>query len=110
VRSLVTTWPTGCIAALQVLVDELVTNAVLHARTDAELVATVDGHVARVQVRDASTHLPAPRFYATNSATGRGLHLIEALARRWGVDEVPGGKIVWFELACNGDGHSGDRI
>jgi two-component sensor histidine kinase len=86
-----------------VLVDELVTNAVLHARTDSELVATVDGHLARVQVRDESVRMPAPRFYATNSATGRGLHLIEALARRWGVDEVPGGKIVWFELACDHD-------
>jgi anti-sigma regulatory factor (Ser/Thr protein kinase) len=103
VRAMVTDWPAQCAAALQVLVDELVTNAILHARSDAELKATVNGRVARVQVRDSSVRLPTALHYGTSSVTGRGLHLVEALATRWGVDEVAGGKIVWFELDCDHD-------
>jgi anti-sigma regulatory factor (Ser/Thr protein kinase) len=102
VRALVPTWPTECAAALQLLVDELVTNAVLHARSDSELVATVDGRSARVEVRDESMHVPTARHYGPSSTTGRGLHLVEALAQRWGVDPVSDGKIVWFELDCHG--------
>jgi anti-sigma regulatory factor (Ser/Thr protein kinase) len=101
VRALVPTWPTECAAALQLLVDELVTNAVLHARSDSELVATVEGRSARVEVRDESTRVPTARHYGPSSTTGRGLHLVEALAQRWGVEPVAGGKVVWFELDCN---------
>ena len=104
VRALVPTWPTECSAALQLLVDELVTNAVLHARSDAELVATIDGRRARVEVHDKSTRRPTALHYGPSSVTGRGLHLVEALAQRWGVDEVSGGKVVWFELDCSRDG------
>jgi anti-sigma regulatory factor (Ser/Thr protein kinase) len=103
VRAMVTSWSTECAAALQLLVDELVTNAVLHARSDTELVAIVNGTFARVEVRDRSTRLPTPLHYGPSSVTGRGLHLVEALAQRWGVDEVTGGKIVWFEFDCSGD-------
>jgi anti-sigma regulatory factor (Ser/Thr protein kinase) len=98
---MVSSWPTQCVAALQVLVDELVTNVILHAHCDAELVATVDGGTARVEVRDSSTLQPTPRHYGRRSMTGRGLHLVDALAQRWGVDEVPDGKVVWFELICD---------
>jgi anti-sigma regulatory factor (Ser/Thr protein kinase) len=103
VRAMVDSWPTECAAALQLLVDELVTNAVLHARSDTELVAIVEGSFARVEVRDQSTRLPTPLHYGASSVTGRGLHLVEALAQRWGVEEIAGGKIVWFELDCSGD-------
>jgi anti-sigma regulatory factor (Ser/Thr protein kinase) len=103
VRAMVGEWPAPCAAALQVLVDELVTNAILHARSDAELIATIDGRAARVEVRDRSARLPTALHYGPSSVTGRGLHLVEALARRWGVDEEPGGKVVWFELDCDHD-------
>src|SRR5262245_55908670 len=96
-------WPATCVATLQVLVDELVTNAILHARSAADLSATLDGHLARIEVRDRSPRLPTALHYGTNSLTGRGLHLLDALADRWGVDEEPGGKVVWFELACEGE-------
>ena len=101
IRMLAADWPAECGAALQVLVDELVTNVVLHARTDSTLVAQVDGRRARVEVRDRSGAQPQTRHFALDSLTGRGLHLIEALSRRWGVTEHPDGKIVWFELDCD---------
>ena len=100
VRAMIDDWPAQSAAALQVLVDELVTNVILHAHCDAVLVATIDGARARVEVRDTSARVPVARHYGRSSMTGRGLHLVEALADRWGVDEVPGGKVVWFELVC----------
>lgn len=104
VRNLTDNWPSECVAALQVLVDELVTNVVLHARTDSTLVARVDGWRARVEVSDESTALPQTRHFGVDALTGRGLHLVEALATRWGVQERPGGKMVWFEFECDHGG------
>ncbi len=87
----------------ELLVSELVTNAVLHARSRAELVVEVSGELLRVEVRDLSAALPTPRAHHRESQTGRGLELVELLSDRWGVqlDEGPdaqGGKSVWFEL------------
>ena len=83
----------------ELLVSELVSNAVLHAGTELRLRVTADGLCLRVEVMDAS---PAPalrRSYSESSTTGRGLALVEALAARWGSDPVVGdGKSVWFEL------------
>jgi len=104
VRNMAAGWPAECSATLQVLVDELVTNAILHARTDATLVAHVDHDHARVEVHDGSTLAPQPRHYGGDSVTGRGLHLVEALSRRWGVEPTDDGKVVWFELDCDSHG------
>ncbi|MDQ3945660.1 MAG: ATP-binding protein, partial [Actinomycetota bacterium] len=53
----------------------------------------------RVEVMDASESAPAPRVAADEDVSGRGLALVESLARRWGVDPaVGGGKTVWFEV------------
>jgi hypothetical protein len=38
------------------------------------------------------------RIQVVESATGRGLQLVQALARRWGVREGPAGRTIWFEL------------
>jgi anti-sigma regulatory factor (Ser/Thr protein kinase) len=80
------------------LTSELVTNAVLHARTSAiVLVEQRDGCV-RVSVKDQSAALPVMRDAPHESATGRGLAIVDALSDRWGFDVVAGGKVVWFEL------------
>jgi hypothetical protein len=49
-------------------------------------------------VADGNTNFPAMKEYGPHAATGRGLTLFETLAADWGVQSVPGGKIVWFEL------------
>ena len=89
------------------LVSELVTNAVVHGGGEVEvLVRLVPGSV-RVEVMDASATAPVPREAADEDTSGRGLALVESLARRWGIDPVPGGgKTVWFEVD-RGNGHSG---
>lgn len=82
------------------LVSELVTNAVLHART--EVVVTVqpgDGGTVRIEVHDGSARQPRPRTSGQEATTGRGLRLVEDLAARWGVRTDHTGKTVWLELS-----------
>lgn len=87
--------------------SELVTNAVLHAQTEARLLVRVDDDAVRVEVHDGSRHLPARGLAGADAMTGRGLLLIESLARSWGVDPDAGGKSVWFELSADPAGGSG---
>ena len=68
------------------LVTELVTNAVLHARTAIVLIVDVGPGRVFLRVRDGSDAIPAPRRYGVEAATGRGLALVEQLATAWGVD------------------------
>ncbi|MEX1005579.1 MAG: ATP-binding protein [Acidimicrobiia bacterium] len=83
---------------LKTLASEIVTNAILHARTPFSVIVTGDTAHVRVAVRDRSAVLPTKRDYAANHPTGRGLHIVEALADRWGVDADDDGKTVWFEM------------
>ena len=85
-------------------VSELVTNAVLHARTRLELtVRTTARGTVRIEVADASPAPPRQRRFGTSSTTGRGLRLVESAAVAWGIDPHPPargpGKTVWFEPA-----------
>src|SRR4029079_6509975 len=68
----------------ELLVSELVTNAVVHARTAIDLVIRAGSDGLRVAVRDGSTHLPSRRHYGRAATTGRGLELISLLSRRHG--------------------------
>jgi PAS domain S-box-containing protein len=83
----------------QLLVSEVVTNALVHSPNpiDVAMQATEDGVL--VEVADGSPHLPQPRHYAATANTGRGLALLEHTADAWGV--IPGlrGKTVWFQLS-----------
>lgn len=84
----------------ELLVSEVVTNAVVHAATDIEVSVTMldDGGV-RVEVSDGSPHLPARRQYALTAGTGRGMQLVDELADRAGTTPAPPGKTVWFEVS-----------
>lgn len=88
--------------ALDLLVSELVANAVVHAHSPVRLRLTDAPGALLVEVSDAlpadgrlAVHVAAP-----TAADGRGLYLVEQLARRWGVQPTLGGKTVWFELDC----------
>jgi anti-sigma regulatory factor (Ser/Thr protein kinase) len=82
------------------LVSEVVTNAVLHARSDIRLNIESRDDLVRVEVRDASPLSPRLHHFRLTSGTGRGLRMLERLARRWGVEPDPAGagKVVWFEV------------
>jgi anti-sigma regulatory factor (Ser/Thr protein kinase) len=83
---------------VELLVSELVTNAILHAGTKISLRLSYDDGLFRVGVRDASTAEARRRHCGKGATTGRGLELIEALASAWGVDSDAHGKTVWFTL------------
>ncbi|MFC0597518.1 SpoIIE family protein phosphatase [Streptomyces palmae] len=83
----------------ELLVGELMTNAVIHARTEAEVAAWVVEGRAHVRVSD---HRPdrglVPHDRHPYALTGRGLALVEELATSHGVHSGEGRKSVWFEL------------
>lgn len=90
---------TADVDTVLLLVSEIVTNAVLHARGVIRLVVEDRDGVARVEVHDGSPMPPRMRRFPLISATGRGLRLLDQLSLTWGVQAVPGeGKIVWFEV------------
>jgi CheY-like chemotaxis protein len=86
---------------VNLLVSELVGNAVRHTDSDIEVVIHVLAELLRVEVRDGSAVPPAQRTPDPTDVSGRGLALVDAVASRWGVDPLPQGKSVWFELALS---------
>jgi anti-sigma regulatory factor (Ser/Thr protein kinase) len=86
------------VIAAELLVSELVTNAILHARTPVQLSVEQRGESVRVNVGDDSRRTPRTRHHSVDSGTGRGLLLVERMSTRWGVETTATGKVVWFEL------------
>lgn len=80
------------------LTSELVTNAVLHGRSEVCVELAARGDVVRIAVLDENSRHPMPVTQDPDALDGRGLALVEALADRWGVEDRPMGKAVWFEL------------
>lgn len=85
------------------LVSEVVTNAVLHARSEVVLLIQQREDVTRIEVSDASPVPPRLHHFTAESATGRGLRLLDQLALRWGTDSSGTGKVVWFEVGSASD-------
>ncbi|MCB0958585.1 MAG: ATP-binding protein [Acidimicrobiales bacterium] len=81
------------------LVSELVTNVVLHARTTCTVRLEL-GPTIRVEVVDGSEQLPEVASGDDPLApSGRGMRLVEGLSASFGADALAdGGKRVWFEL------------
>jgi len=83
---------------LLLLTAELVTNAVLHGRSEVVLSLGRVGSRVRVGVGDENTRLPHRGDLDPDALTGRGMTLVEALADDHGVDLSPLGKTVWFDV------------
>ena len=84
----------------RLLTSELVTNAVMHARTDVTVTVIRDDarQAVRVTVADGSEVPPRRRPYGALATTGRGIAMVAKAAKNFGIDVRPGGKTVWFEL------------
>ncbi|WP_369183565.1 SpoIIE family protein phosphatase [Streptomyces sp. Y1] len=81
----------------ELLVSELVTNAVRVARDRVQLqLIRVDKLL--VEVSDDNHNLPSLEPAEQLGETGRGLTLVTKLAERWGTARKAVGKVVWFEL------------
>ncbi|WP_425269792.1 SpoIIE family protein phosphatase [Kitasatospora cineracea] len=92
-----------------VLVSELVTNAVVHAGTAAEVVCLREEDTVRIEVSDrhperglpsfANVTMNSERYADPDGEGGRGLLMCSALSSSWGVEYTAGRKTVWFRLA-----------
>lgn len=83
----------------ELLVSELVTNALVHAGGGLAVCVERLPDGVRVQVADGSAVGPVRRRHSATSATGRGVPLLDELTDTWGWQpERGGGKTVWFVL------------
>jgi anti-sigma regulatory factor (Ser/Thr protein kinase) len=80
------------------VVSELATNAVIHARSDFIVSVSSQRQAVRISVRDTSVAPPMQRDSAPTALSGRGLGLVAALASHWGAELLADGKVVWAEL------------
>jgi PAS domain S-box-containing protein len=81
----------------ELLVSELVTNALLHSGAPRELRLFLD-RVLTVEVTDDERYAPTLQRTAGDDEHGRGMYLVNELAHRWGSRPTQQGKVVWFEL------------
>ncbi|MFG2322890.1 ATP-binding protein [Streptomyces sp. NPDC048568] len=101
VRAALRGWELGdLVDTAELVVTELIANAVQHARYGVVRLTvrcTEDGGV-HVAVTDRSHQVPVLRQPGPAAQTGRGLAIVDSLAARWGHDPLPWGKRVWAEL------------
>ncbi|MFE9994546.1 SpoIIE family protein phosphatase [Streptomyces avermitilis] len=80
----------------ELMVSEVVTNAVRFASRPIAL-RLLRTDVLRCEVTDDSPQVPRMRHAEPGDEGGRGLFLVNQLARRWGATRLSTGKVVWFE-------------
>ena len=86
------------VETVQLLTSELVTNAVMHGRSSPELRVRLNDGVVRIEVSDKDVVPPNRRTAEVHAASGRGVGIVAELAAEWGVEQMPDGKRVWFDV------------
>ncbi|WUW53883.1 SpoIIE family protein phosphatase [Streptomyces sp. NBC_01456] len=94
----------GLVDTTELLVSELVTNALRHGHGEIRLRLLLDRTLV-CEVWDADLAQPRRRRARDTDEGGRGLQLVGLLSEGWGSRRTPRGKTVWFELALP-DGES----
>jgi anti-sigma regulatory factor (Ser/Thr protein kinase) len=105
-RSVFAQWglPTEAAENALMVVEELVANAIDHARTPFRLTVehVLGNHIGaslRITVRDGCAQPLHVRPFSAQARRGRGLQIIDALTSRWGCDRTLAGKTVWAVVA-----------
>jgi anti-sigma regulatory factor (Ser/Thr protein kinase) len=84
------------------LTSELVTNAVVHARSTSTLSVGHNGSTIRIELLDRGHGKVALRRSSPGGVGGgRGLYMVDQLATAWGSAETNAGTTVWFELTTD---------
>ncbi|HVB05095.1 MAG TPA: response regulator [Acidimicrobiales bacterium] len=99
VRSALGEAPELLVEAAVLLVSELVTNSVVHARSAATVRIDLGPTVLRGEVADAGAFEPNLREATVEDDSGRGLEIVRQMADRCGWTRSESGKVVWFELS-----------
>ena len=89
--------PGDLVGRLELIISELVTNAIVHARTPFEVAVRLYPTV-RVEVGDGSRDRPRLGIPGLSTVGGRGLVVVDSFAERWGFELTEQGKIVWADL------------
>jgi anti-sigma regulatory factor (Ser/Thr protein kinase) len=89
------------LADAALVVTELATNAVVHARSEFTVGVVRLDNGARISVRDSGYHQWDRKAVPMTATHGRGLCLVAALTNSWGKTATDGGKVVWAELTGN---------
>lgn len=84
----------------ELLVSEVVTNAVIHGRSDVRLRLRISSTTVRVEVGDDNSRRPVLQPREDDALDGRGLTIVAMVASAWGVVDDGFGKTVWFEIAA----------
>ena len=90
--------PDPLVEVAELLVSELVGNALRHSACAPVMRIEVESGCVRVAVQDDSPDLPQIQAANPDADGGRGLLLVDALATSWGCSRTPEGKRVWFTL------------
>ncbi|MFF9061385.1 SpoIIE family protein phosphatase [Streptomyces sp. NPDC014882] len=86
----------------ELMVSEVVTNAVRHAHGRPLTLRLVRGETLLCEVDDDDHGLPTLTSAGPDDESGRGLRVVSTLAREWGTGRTAAGKSVWFELTLPG--------
>ncbi|MFH8412911.1 SpoIIE family protein phosphatase [Streptomyces collinus] len=81
----------------ELIVSELVTNAIRYGIGPIRLRVLRDGDSLICEVADGSSTSPHLRRAAITDEGGRGLFLVARFARRWGTRYMARGKVIWTE-------------
>ncbi|CAM5287867.1 histidine kinase [Streptomyces avidinii] len=81
----------------ELVLSELVTNAIRHGSTPVRVRLLNDGRLLTCEVSDGSSTSPHLRYAASTDEGGRGLFLVAQIGGRWGTRYTPAGKIIWSE-------------
>jgi two-component sensor histidine kinase len=81
-----------------IVISELVQNVTQHTAGHGEIVISHDVATVLVEVGDSSTTIPRPCTPDPLRIGGRGLSLVQAICRQWGVRTCTEGKVVWARL------------
>jgi serine phosphatase RsbU (regulator of sigma subunit)/anti-sigma regulatory factor (Ser/Thr protein kinase) len=81
----------------ELLISELVTNAVRYANGEIKLRLVLEPDSLVCEVHDSSPALPRVLQVDNDAENGRGLHVVSQLAQRWGARRTHNGKVVWCE-------------
>lgn len=84
---------------LELLVSEVVANAVLHGRGPVGVAVGCQPGEVIVAVDDVSPEPPQVKSVGLEATGGRGVALVAALSQAWGWQPHPPGKRVWFRLS-----------
>jgi anti-sigma regulatory factor (Ser/Thr protein kinase) len=83
------------------LANELATNAIVHARSEFVVEVSLFDSTCRIEVVDSDPTHPHEPPKNNSQPSGRGLALVKALSRSWGVEPRDDGKGVWCDVAIS---------